>query len=177
MAQRVYFTLDYLGLGDRASVLDGGLEKWKAENRSVDKHEGKAPKPGKITPKPRPEILATFDDVKSAPQSGTVVVDSRPSRRYTSGHIPGAVHVYWQDNVGPEDKNELLDPEDVRKNYESAGAASGRKLITYCEIGWQASHAYFTAKYLGYDVKMYDGSYQEWNDVKKQPVVTGNKPK
>ena len=31
LSTRIYFTLDYLGLGDRAAVLDGGLEKWKAE--------------------------------------------------------------------------------------------------------------------------------------------------
>jgi 3-mercaptopyruvate sulfurtransferase SseA len=27
----------------------------------------------------------------------------------------------------------------------------------------QASQSYFTLKYLGYDVKMYDGSMSEWN--------------
>src|SRR5512143_1062919 len=34
-ATRVWFTLDYLGLGDRASLLDGGLVLWPAEQRPV----------------------------------------------------------------------------------------------------------------------------------------------
>jgi thiosulfate/3-mercaptopyruvate sulfurtransferase len=179
MAPRVYFTLDYLGLGDRAAILDGGLEKWKAENRSVSTEEMSKVLRGNITAHPRPEIVATMKDVKAAMNAAAdaVIVDSRPAKRYTAGHIPGAVLVYWQENVGPVDKNELLDAEDIAKNYDSVGAKPGKKLITYCEIGWQASHAYFTAKYLGYDVQMYDGSYQEWNDVQKQAVVKGNKPR
>src|SRR4051794_12912349 len=32
---RVYFTLDYLGLGDRVALLDGGIEKWKSEKREL----------------------------------------------------------------------------------------------------------------------------------------------
>ncbi len=177
MAPRVYFTLDYLGLGDHASLLDGGLEKWKSEKRAVSK-DNPANKPGKITPHPRPEIVATMDDVKAASGNGTVIVDARPERRYTAGHIPGAVSVYWEKSVSSgEDQNHYLPLDEIQKNYTAAGAPNGKKLITYCEIGWQASHDYFTAKYLGYDVKMYDGSFQEWSQLKKQPVVTGDKPR
>jgi thiosulfate/3-mercaptopyruvate sulfurtransferase len=179
MAPRVYFTLDYLGLGDHASLLDGGQEKWKAEKRSLSK-ETPAVTKGHITPHVRPEIVASAQDVKAASASdgNTVVVDARPDRRYTAGHIPGAVHLYWQKTVGTDEKqNQYLPHEEIQKAYLAAGAPSGRKLITYCEIGWQASHDYFTAKYLGYDVKMYDGSYQEWKDVKHEAVVTGDKPR
>src|SRR5687768_5283003 len=43
-AARAYFTLDYLGHGERSALLDGGLEKWKAERRGVstEKVEPKA---------------------------------------------------------------------------------------------------------------------------------------
>ena len=177
MAPRVYFTLDYLGLGDHASLLDGGQEKWKAENRPLSKEAPTVTK-GHITPHPRPEIVASAEDVKAASASGdnTVVVDARPDRRYTAGHVPGAVSMYWQKAVGAkEEQNHYLSPDEIQKAYSAAGAVSGKKLITYCEIGWQASHDYFTAKYLGYDVKMYDGSYQEWKDVKHEAVVTGEK--
>lgn len=178
MAPRVYFTLDYLGLGDHASLLDGGLDKWKAEKRAVSKDSPSITK-GKIIPHPRPEIVATLDDVKTASGSanGTIIVDARPDRRYTAGHIPGAIPLYWQKTVGSSEQNHYLTAEDIRKAYAAAGAPKGNKLITYCEIGWQASHGYFTAKYLGYEVKMYDGSFNEWNDVKNQPVVTGEKPR
>ena len=35
LAARGYFTLDYLGLADRAALLDGGVEKWKADRRPM----------------------------------------------------------------------------------------------------------------------------------------------
>ena len=177
MAPRVYFTLDYLGLGDHASLLDGGLDKWKAEKRELSK-TGDQIKPGKITAHVRTEIVATFADVSEATNgNATSIVDARPPRRYQAGHVPGALPLYWQQAVAMPEQNHYRSPEELEKTFTAAGIARGKKVITYCEIGWQASHDYFTAKYLGYDVKMYDGSFNEWNDVKKAPVVKGDKPR
>jgi thiosulfate/3-mercaptopyruvate sulfurtransferase len=36
-------------------------------------------------------------------------------------------------------------------------------VITYCHIGQQASLLWFAAKQLGYDVMLFDGSFQEWS--------------
>jgi thiosulfate/3-mercaptopyruvate sulfurtransferase len=179
LSTRIYFTLDYLGLGDRAAVLDGGFDKWKAEKRTVSKEDAKANRPGKITPHVRPEIVATLEEVKAAtaPNAEQIVVDSRPEHRYSEGHLPGAVPLYWEKNTQEPEGYQLIAADAIAKNYFTIGAGPGKKLITYCEIGWQATHNYFTAKYLGYDVKMYDGSWNEWNDVKHMPVVTGDKPR
>src|SRR6266540_4185425 len=46
---RVFLTLDYLGLGDRTSILDGGLPAWRAEGKPVTA-EIRQPKPGHFTP-------------------------------------------------------------------------------------------------------------------------------
>ncbi len=178
LGPRVYFTLDYLGLGDNASILNGGLEKWKSEKRQLSTDTSPA-KPGKIIPHPRPEIVASLADVKAASEgsSGPTIVDARPDKRYREGHIPGAVSMYWENVVESSNKNDLVDAAAIHKAYDSAGATSGKKLITYCEIGWQASHDYFTAKYLGYDVKMYDGSWNQWTEIEHMPVVKGDKPR
>ena len=45
--------------------------------------------------------------------------------------------------------------------------------MTYCEIGLQASHDYFIAKYLGYDAAMFDGSIHQWSHMNNLPVVAG----
>jgi thiosulfate/3-mercaptopyruvate sulfurtransferase len=179
LSTRIYFTLDYLGVGDRASVLDGGFDKWKSEKRTVSTEDAKVAKPGKITPHLHPEIVASLDDVKAATRtaSGPLLVDSRPDHRYTEGHLPGAVHLYWEKNTREPEGYQLIAANAIAQNYTSIGVTPGKKLITYCEIGWQASHDYFTAKYLGYDAKMYDGSYQEWNELKHMPVVRGENPR
>jgi thiosulfate/3-mercaptopyruvate sulfurtransferase len=179
LAARGYFTLDYLGLGDRAALLDGGLEKWKMEKRELSQA---APKitVGNIHAKPRPELVADIQAVEAATgtNAGNVIVlDSRPDKRYLRAHIPGAIHVYWNETVNGKDTNELLQASEIKKVFDAAGAKPGSKVLTYCEVGWQASHAYFTAKYLGYDVALYDGSFQEWNDLKHLPVVKGASPR
>jgi thiosulfate/3-mercaptopyruvate sulfurtransferase len=179
LAARGYFTLDYLGLGDRTALLDGGFEKWKREKRELSQAVPKITS-GKIHPNPHPELVADVQAVQAATgtNAGQVIaLDARPDKRYVQGHIPGAIHVYWNETVNPSDTNELLKASEIKKVFDDAGAKSGNKLLTYCEVGWQASHAYFTAKYLGYDVAMYDGSFQEWNDLKHRPVVKGASPR
>ncbi|MGH9881078.1 MAG: sulfurtransferase, partial [Pyrinomonadaceae bacterium] len=66
---------------------------------------------------------------------------------------------------------------ELRKRYEEAGALQDRTVVTYCRSGAQASHTYFTLKYLGYDVVMYDGSFFEWGNTEGVPVVAGIEPK
>src|SRR5947207_4045319 len=53
---RVYFTLDYLGLGDRSSILDGGLPAWIAEKRDVTT-AGSSPRVGSFTPRADPKLV------------------------------------------------------------------------------------------------------------------------
>ena len=43
---RVFFTLDYLGLGERTSILDGGLPAWRGEGKPVTA-ELREPRPGR----------------------------------------------------------------------------------------------------------------------------------
>ena len=53
---RVFLTLDYLGLGNRTSILDGGLPAWRAENRPVTA-EVFEPKKGTLTPQPNTKLI------------------------------------------------------------------------------------------------------------------------
>ena len=175
-AARAFFTLDYLGWGDRAALLDGGVEQWLAEDRPVT---GTVPTyaPAAFTPKVRPEARATLEEVRKvveapAGQAACQVVDSRPDRRYKAGHLGGASPLYWQETLVSDEHPTFLPPEKLEALLASRGLLPGKKVITYCEVGLQASHGYFLFKYLGYDAAMFDGSFQEWSAA-KLPVVTG----
>ena len=37
MAGRAYYTLDYMGHGDKTSLLNGGMQQWEAEKRPIAK--------------------------------------------------------------------------------------------------------------------------------------------
>jgi thiosulfate/3-mercaptopyruvate sulfurtransferase len=106
-----------------------------------------------------------------------VLVDSRPLKRYRDGHLAGAAHIFWEETVQNSKEPVFLSPDDLRKLFESRSVVPGKKLITYCEVGLQASHMYFVAKYLGYDVSMFDGSYYQWHDLENLPVVKGDSPR
>lgn len=174
-AARAYFTLDYLGVAQRTSLLDGGIDKWKAEGRPLST-ETPAAMPATLTVSPRPEILVDTPAMRSlaAKKPGTVtLLDARPTKEFTgeqlsedvakAGHIPGASNLFWMDMLVSRE-NPVLKPEpELRRMYAEAHAAPDRQLITYCRTGMQSSFDYFVAKYLGYDPIMYDASFFEWS--------------
>ncbi len=160
-AARAFFTLDYLGHGDSAALLDGGLEKWRADGRPVTQ-EAPPVRRGRLTPRPRPEVVATLEAVRNPP-SNHLLVDARSPADYSGARIPGAANLYWVDSLAGKENPVLRPASELRALFEAAGASPQRKVVTYCVIGVQASFAYFVARYLGYEAAMYDGSLAEWN--------------
>jgi len=84
-------------------------------------------------------------------------------------HIPGAMNLFWMEDQVSRENQSLKPPPELRKLYEAAGILPTSTVVTYCNSGMQATQSYFTLKYLGYDVKLYDGSLSEWN-LKGGPV-------
>ena len=175
-ATRAYFTFDYLGHGDQAALLDGGLGKWRSEGRALSMDAAPSVA-GHFTPRPNPAVVVQMDTVKqmsgkTASPLSTVLLDARPAADYRGekgSHIPGAVNLYWMNDQTSKENQALLPESALRTLYESLGVTPDRKVVTYCHSGMQASQSYFTLKYLGYDVGMYDGSMSEW-ELKGGPV-------
>lgn len=179
-AARAFFTLDHLGHGDRTAPLDGGLERWVAERRLLTT-EAPAVARGRFTPRPMSERLvdaAWVSERLDAP--GVVLLDARPEAEFAGdvagagiprpGHIPGAVNVFWQRMIrSPEDPT-LLGPEGLRALVREAGVEAGDTVVAYCRTGVQASVAYFVAMHLGYETRMYDGSFIDWSPREAVPV-------
>lgn len=191
LAARAFFTLDYLGHGDRAALLDGGLEQWRAEGRTVSTAEPPAgARP--FTPRLNPEVLAVLPVVRDVSwlvshqrASGWALVDARPEAQFSGaeagadvarpGHIPGAASLFWRRAIVSTEHPVLRPIADLRRMYEEAGAAPRDTVVTYCRTGVQASHAYFVARYLGYQVRMYDGSFIEWSKAAEMEVAASSK--
>jgi thiosulfate/3-mercaptopyruvate sulfurtransferase len=181
---RVYWTLDYLGLGDRTSILNGGLVAWEAGHHAVTT-ETRQPAKGSITPAPRKEIVADASWVSShLNKAGVTIIDARTHEFYNgsqsdgnprSGHIPGATNLSYLDVVD-QDNNKFKSPDALKELFRGAGLKPGNTMVSYCHIGQRATVLYFTAKMLGYDAKMYDGSWEDWSHRKDLPMVTGESP-
>src|ERR1051326_1864011 len=183
---RVFMTLDYLGLGDRTSILDGGLPAWRAENKPVTAVLPQ-PKPGHFTPAPKSKLVVDADWVKAnLNKPGVVILDARASKFYTgeeagqmprAGHIPSAKNIPFSSLV-EDSSNKFKSVAALRSLFIAAGVKQNDSVATYCHIGQQASLLYFVARYLGYEAHLYDGSFQDWSNRQDLPVEKseGEKP-
>jgi thiosulfate/3-mercaptopyruvate sulfurtransferase len=173
---RVYLTLDAMGLGARTSILDGGLPVWQGEARSVTT-EVRAAKPGRITPCPQTDVIASLDYVRAnLRHAGIDIVDARDPQFYSgasasrnrAGHIAGATSIPYGSLL--DDKGKLKSAEVLQQQFQAAGVKTGDQIVAYCHIGQQASLLYFVSRYLGYDVRLFDGSWEEWARHPELPV-------
>jgi thiosulfate/3-mercaptopyruvate sulfurtransferase len=173
LAARAYVTLDYLGLADRAALLDGGMEKWRAEHRAETTDSAKI-KFTSLDFHLRPEVLERFEGVQKHVLSGdATLVDARPIEEFSgkkrsedvpvSGHIKGASGLYWQELLTSKEIPTFRPPAELLAAYTAAGARPGREVISYCRTGMQASVDYFVAKYLGFPSRIYVSSFFEWS--------------
>lgn len=188
-AARAFFTLDYLGHGDRAALLDGGLEKWKSEKREIQ-NEAAALTATKFTPRLRPAVLVKLDAMRdlswvaaNVGDSNVSIIDARPEEQYVgaantrTGHIPGSANVFWMKHLTSASDLTMKPVSELQKMFAESGLKPNQKAVTYCNTGMQASHAYFTLKYLGYDVSMYDASFSEWSKAEGAAIVSGKERK
>jgi thiosulfate/3-mercaptopyruvate sulfurtransferase len=171
MAARAFFTLDYLGL-DHVSVLNGGIDKWKAENRPLTRKVVR-PGRGQLQPHPRPEIVANADWILAHEgQPGVALIDTRTDGEYvgagerhgmpSEGHIAGAKQLQWEQLFSDPATGRFLESAGLRQLY-AARIKPGDTVVTYCFVGMRASVTYLAARAIGLVAKMYDGSYQDWS--------------
>jgi thiosulfate/3-mercaptopyruvate sulfurtransferase len=183
---RAYVTLDYLGHGAQTAVLDGGLEAWKAAEHPVEANPALGPR-GLFTPIVRDDVLVSAEWIEERLYDPAIaLIDSRPEVEYNgdlptriggrAGHIPGARNLYWEDLLVASDDPLLRDLTDVQLQFQAAGANYGAILVNYCYVGMRASYTYLIAKHLGYDSRLYDGSWNEWSKNDSLPAVTGPFP-
>ncbi|MCC6245292.1 MAG: sulfurtransferase [Gemmatimonadaceae bacterium] len=169
-ATRVFITLAYLGAFERTSLLNGSFKAWKAEARPVSTSAAGAANAVTFTAKLRPELIASIAQVEAVTKDSgaTALIDARLPRFYNGegggyprpGHIPTAVNI----PLTTVSTDGFVKPAaELKTLFAQAGVKGDKPIITYCHIGQQATVLWFVATLLGYDAKMFDGSFQEWS--------------
>jgi thiosulfate/3-mercaptopyruvate sulfurtransferase len=174
VSARMFLTLEQLGLRGQVSFLNGGLEAWKKEGLPVT---GELPTVTKGNFKVSQNgILVDKEYVLKTLQSTNVVVDARMQRFYDGeptgnprdGHITGAKNIPYTEMV---DASNVFKPIDQLQSYFTAVVPDKKtEVVTYCFIGQTASVVYIAGRALGYDVKLYDNSLQEWSWLENLPM-------
>ena len=180
-AARLLVTLDVHGLGDRVSLLDGGMDAWREEGRPVSRDSVVATR-GTVTLRRGPEHLVDAEWIRAHAQGEPriAVVDARTPEFFQGlasnnnprpGRLPMAGNVPFTWLTG--ELGRFRDSRDIERLLGRAGVQRGEKVVTYCHIGIQACVAYVAARHLGYDVALYDGSFEDWSKRPELPIGTG----
>jgi len=181
-ATRFWWMLNSLGFKN-VSVLDGGLDKWKAESRAIETGPAKGYPPATFTAKPQHGYFVDKHQVLAARgERNTVVVNAlgpqlhkglEPSRYGRPGHIPGSVNVSAATLFDPETKA-FVPLAEAEAKFAAQGIAKDKRVIAYCGGGISATIDLFLLHRLGYDnLSLYDGSMGEWAKDASLPIETG----
>jgi thiosulfate/3-mercaptopyruvate sulfurtransferase len=171
-AGRAFAALDYLGLGDRAALLDGGLAAVASITPAAGMRTDAAGAQLDIAVREDMIVDAAWVHAR-LDDPGVVILDARPPAEFSGetpgegvdrpGHIPGARNVFWQTLVESPESPRLEDEAELRRIFREAGVDAGDIVVAYCRTGGQASFLYTVARHLGHDVKLYDGSFIDWS--------------
>ncbi len=174
-------------------LMNGGRNLWQAEGREITRD-----KPD-ITPSDYPvvqrsdEAIRAFKDDVLTHLGENPLIDVRSVPEYTGerthmpdypeegalrgGHIPTAASVPWA-KAAADDGRFKTRPELETVYQDEAGLTPGDDVIAYCRIGERSSHTWFVLTHLlGYEhVRNYDGSWTEWGNAVRVPIVKGEQP-
>jgi thiosulfate/3-mercaptopyruvate sulfurtransferase len=175
-AARGVWLLRYLG-HKNASMLDGGLRAW--QRRGLKTESGTVPLyAGRFSPSVREDVMASKDYIMKRlhDPSSVQLLDTRERKEWTGelvrgargGHIPGALNKDWRRNLGRDGR--FKDLERLRAMYADLGLDVEKEVITYCQGGYRAANSFVVLSMLGYRVRTYLGSWNEWSNNPGAPV-------
>ena len=181
-ATRFWWMLKSLGF-DRAAVLDGGLDKWKAEGRAIETGPAKGYTPATFTAKPRSGYFVGKNDVLAATaERNTLIVNAlgpqfhrglEPSRYGRPGRVPGSCNVSAATLLDPQTKA-FVSLADAEAKFAAQGFRKDKRVVAYCGGGISATIDLFLLHRLGYrTLTLYDGSMGEWAKDASLPIETG----
>ena len=179
---RAWFIARMHGVKDVA-ILDGGLAKWRAEGRPLERGESAVERGhftaalGSGTVRFKSDMLANLGSHREQ------VVDARGRARFTgeegdfrpniaAGHIPGSRNLPY--NLLFAHDGTFASEKDLKRAFDEAGIDHDKPVVTTCGGGVTAAVLLFALHLLGKnDVALYDGSWSEWGADPATPKATG----
>ena len=175
IAARMFMTLEHFGLNGKVSFLSGGMEAWKRAGFPVTDKPAVFKK-GNIELKEEGALVNKQYVLNALSTTDKVVVDARMKRWYDGdptgnprdGHISGALNIPYPDMI--DSTNSFKPVSILEKNFTTVVPDRMKEVVVYCFIGQTACVDYVVGRDLGYKMKVYEGSMQEWSRDAKLPM-------
>jgi thiosulfate/3-mercaptopyruvate sulfurtransferase len=177
-AARVWWTFRIFG-AKKVFILDGGLPKWKAENRPLEKGDTRRP-PKTFNADMNVGAVATLADVRMAlTDDSAQIVDARSAERFAGkapeprpglrlGHMPRSFNVPYTQLI---ENGHFASRARIEAAFKKAGVDLEKPIITSCGSGITAAILTFALESIGKESKgLYDGSWAEWGSRPDVPV-------
>jgi len=168
---------------ESVAVLDGGLPKWRYEQRLLNNEVPPAPVPQHYGAHLRSELLRVMADVvANLVNHHELVVDARSRPRFAgtvpepragvvSGHIPGSRCLPFGELLNAD--GTMLSPDRLRALFAALGVEDDTRVIASCGSGVTAPLITLGLAVAGYlPGAVYDGSWTEWGGS-NAPIETG----
>lgn len=181
-AARGWFALTQTGLRNVA-VLDGGLGKWRGEGRPLESGFPTVEQVDKAQLETPSKVASKEDMLANIKTASEQVLDARAADRVfgagidpvhggQNGRIPDSLNLPFG-KVFAEDGT-YKSADELRALFALAGIDLEAPLVTTCGSGMTASVLLFAAHLAGKDdVRLYDGSWQEWEADPDTPKEQG----
>ena len=177
-APRVWWMFNYFG-HKKISILDGGLVKWKNENKKIENGPEKKFQKSHFKCAVKNQMLVHIDQIKENINNKKFeLIDARSKGRFNgteneprpdikSGSIPKSCNLPWTECIDPISKC-FIAKEVLQKKFLEININKNSAVVFSCGSGVTACIVAKAFEIIdGKDFSIYDGSWTEWASQSK----------